>query len=156
MTHSPTITFKRGDTFKLEIAVIDKNSLGALSALATLVISQAAYQAALIADPVVPQDVADTLAQQILDQAAYDLALVVDITGWTVTSKLMWCGQEIAVFTVTIVSAIDGTLTVVALPNVTILWNPREHEQDITFVTPDGTTSSENIIINVVKGATNG
>lgn len=156
MTDTPTINFKRGDTFKLEIAVVDKLSTAAVAAQTALTNAEAAYQAALIAVPFVQATVDSTLITRDAAQVTYNAAIIVDITGWTITSKLNWCGKEVSVFTVTIVSAVAGTLTVIALPIVTALWNPREHEQDITFVTPSGTTSSENIIIIVTKGATNG
>jgi len=156
MSTTPTIEFKRGDSFKLNLTVTDPNSDAALAAAAALVITEAAYQAALAANPQVPQDIIDTKAARDADQATYDAAIIVDITGWTITSKLRWCGKEIVELTVAIVDALAGTLTISALPAVTLLWNIREHNQDVKFVTPDGTTSSETIIIDVIRGATNG
>jgi len=156
MTDSPKILFKRGDTFKLDITITDPNSTAALAAAADLVITEAAYQAALIADPVVPQDVIDTEAARDVDQAEYDALIIVDITGWTITSKLTWCGSAITTFTVAIVSAVAGTLTISALPAATLPWKIREHQMDMLFVRPAGSTSSETIIIDVERGPTNG
>lgn len=157
MAHNtPVIQFKRGDTFKLDIAITDPNSVAALAAAAVVVVSQAAYDAALIADPLVPADVASTLVTLNADTALYETAIIVDISGWVVTSSLRWCGKLIETLTVTVVSAVAGTLTVTALPAATLLWGLREHEQDIKFVRPEGTTSSETITVDVVRGATNG
>lgn len=156
MSDAPTIQFKRGDTFQLDISITDPGSVAAVAAAAVVVVSQAVYDAALVADPLVPADVAAALVQLNIDQALLDTALIVDITGWTITSKLRWCGKEIAVFTVTIVDALLGTLTIVAIPAVTQLWKIREHNQDIQFVRPEGTSSSQTIVIDVQRGATNG
>lgn len=156
MTHDPRISFKRGDSFKLDITITDPNSAAALAAFATLEEAQAAYQAALDADPQVPQDIIDTLAAMVVAQDAYDLVIIVDITGWTITSKLTWCGKEIAVFVVVIDDPLIGTLNITATSEVTFLWKVRAHEQDILFVRPEGATSSETIIIDVERGSTNG
>lgn len=156
MTHDPRISFKRGDSFKLDITITDPNSDDSLAALAVLVDAQAAYQAALAADPVIPQDVIDTLAAQVAAQAAYDAEIIVDITDWVITSKLTWCGVNIATFVVTIINAAVGTLTITATPEVTILWKEREHQMDILFVRTEGSTSSETITVDVERGSTNG
>lgn len=156
MTHLPRIPFKRGDSFQLDLTITDPNSAVALAAYDLLVTAQEAYQAALDADPQVPQDIIDTLAALVLAQATYDTAIIVDITDWTITSKLTWCGKAITTFVVTIVDATIGTLTITATPAITALWNVREHQADILFVRPEGATSSENIIVDVERGSTNG
>ncbi len=156
MTHTPRIAFKRGDSFKLDITITDPNSDEALAAAAALVITEAALAAALIAVPFVQQDVDDAIVARDADQATLDAAIIVDITGWTITSKLSWCGTLISTFVVTIVSAVAGTFNITAIPAVTALWKVREHNQDILFVRTEGNTSSENIIVDVKRGATNG
>jgi hypothetical protein len=156
MTDTPKIQFTRGDTFKLDVTITDPNSAAALAALALLVIAQANYQAALDADPQVPQDIIDTLALLVTAQANYDTAIIVDITGWTITSKITWCGSAIATFVVTIVSAVAGTFSINGTPAVTGLWKVREHDMDILFVRPEGSTSSEAMIVDVERGPTNG
>lgn len=156
MTDTPRISFKRGDSFKLDITITDPNSVAALAAAAALVITEANYQAALDAEPVVPQDVIDTKALRDTDLATLAAAIIVDITGWTITSKLTWCNSLIATFVVTIINAVIGTLTITATPEVTLLWKEREHQTDIRFLRPSGVTSSETIIVDVERGATNG
>lgn len=170
MTDSPRISFKRGDSFKLDITVTDPNSETSLAAFAVLTAQEATLAAALVvlqeaidADPYVPQDEID--AQAIVDtaitdlatdQATYDTAIIVDITGWTITSSLRWCGSLITDFIITIINASIGTLTITATPIVSALWKEREHKMDIKFVRNAGTTSSETIMIDVERGATNG
>lgn len=156
MTDRPVIQFKRGDSFKLDITVTDPNSPASIAAAAALVITEAAYQAALDADPQVPQDIIDTLAARDADQATYDAAIIVDITNWTITSSLRWCGKLVTNFVVTIINSSVGTLTITAATTVSELWTPREHNMDIHFVTPTGATSSETMIIDVERGPTNG
>lgn len=156
MTHNPRLAFKRGDSFKLELTVTDPNSDDSLAANVILVAAQVAYQEALDADPLVPQDVTDTLAAYVAAQEAYDDQIIVDITDWTIMSKLVWCGKLITTFVITIINAQLGTLIVTAAPEVTLLWKEREHECDILFVRPEGSTSSETIWIDVERGATNG
>lgn len=156
MTHDPRISFKRGDSFKLDLTVTDPNSEAALALMVLLVVAEEAYQAALDADPQVPQDIIDTLAAMVAAQALYDAAIIVNITGWTITSSLRWCGKLITDFVVTIIDASIGTLTITAATTVSALWTPREHKMDILFVRTTGSTSSETITINVERGATNG
>ncbi len=156
MTHSPRISFKRGDSFRLDLTVTDPNSASALAAAEALATAEANYAAALAADPVVPQDVIDTLALVVSTQATYDAAIIVDITAWTITSSLRWCGKLITDFTITIVNAAIGTLNITAITTVTELWQVREHQMDILFVRSEGTTSSETIWVDVKRGSTNG
>lgn len=156
MTDTPRILFKRGDSFLLDITVTDPNSTAALAAAAALVITEAAYQAALAADPVVPQDVIDTKALRDADQVTYDAAIIVDITGWTITSSLRWCGKLITNFVVAITDATNGVLNITATAAVSLLWQEREHKMDIHFVRTAGATSSETIMIDVERGPTNG
>lgn len=156
MTDTRTIKFKRGDSFKLDITVTDPNSVASLALAELLVIAQANYQAALDAVPQVPQDIIDTLALLVTAQADYDASIIVDITGWTITSSLRWCGKLITDFVVTIVSAPIGTLNITATAVVSKLWDAREHQMDIHFVKPSGATSSETMTIDVERGATNG
>lgn len=156
MTHSPRISFKRGDSFKLELTVTDPNSNASLLAAENLAASEILLQEAIDADPYVEQDEIDAQAVVDADQATYDAAIIVDITGWTITSKLTWCGSEIAEFDITITDASIGTLDIEAAPGITILWKVREHKLDILFIRPAGNTSSETIYVDVERGSTNG
>ncbi len=170
MTHTPTIKFKRGDSFKLDITVTDPNSAAAVAAQVvltaaeeTLAAAEVILAAAIAAIPPVQQDIDD--AQAIVDtavtdlataQGIYDTAIIVDISGWTITSSLRWCGKLITNFVVTIINAAAGTLTITALTTVSELWNEREHKMDVHFVSPSGATSSETIIVDIERGPTNG
>lgn len=170
MTHTPTIKFKRGDSFKLDITITDPNSPAAVAAQVVLTAQEAVLAAALVvlqtaidADPYVEQDeidaqaIVDTAISDLAtDQATYDATIIVDITGWTVTSSLRWCGKLITDFVITIVNASIGTLTITATTVVSALWDAREHQMDIHFLRASGSTSSETIIIDVDRGPTNG
>jgi len=156
MTDTPRFSFKRGDSFRLDLTVTDPSNATALAAAVTLAAAQAALVVTQAAIPYVAQDEID--AQVVVDaaQVAYDAAIVVDITGWTITSKMAWCGKLIQSFEITITDALLGTLNIQATEFETILWNTREHELDVLFVRADGSTSCETIYVDVERGATNG
>lgn len=156
MTHTPRISFKRGDSFLLNLTVTDPNSVASLAYMVILVAAQVVLQAAIDADPYVEQDEIDAQAAVDAAQSNYDASIIVDITGWTITSKLTWCGKLIADFVVTIINAALGTLTITTTTVVTIEWKEREHQMDILFVRSEGTTSSETMYVDVERGSTNG
>ena len=171
MTHTPTIAFKRGDNFKLDITVTDPSNDTAEAALLVLTAAQVdlTNAQALLAylEAVIPPDQPAIDAQQIVvdaavtalaaAQATYDAAIVVDITDWVITSNLAWCGTVIEIMEVTITNASLGTFNVRAYEVATILWNIRKHSLDIVFTrAPEGSTSSETMIVDVQRGATNG
>lgn len=156
MPHNPSIAFKRGDSFKLDITITDPNSATALAFMVVLLAAQVVLQAAIDADPYVEQDEIDAQAAVDAAQSDYDADIIVDITDWVITSKLTWCGSPISTFTVAIINASLGSLRITTTTEVTALWKIREHEMDILFVRSGDTTSSETITINVERGATHG
>lgn len=157
MTHTPTITFKRGDNFKLDITVTDPSNDTAEAAQVILTAAQQVYDRALVADPFVQGDVDTALAALIAAQDAYDLTIIVDITNWTITSKMTWCGTVVQIMEITITNASLGTFNIRAYEIDTILWPIRKHNLDILFTRdPEGGTSSETMIVDVLRGATNG
>ncbi len=154
-THHPSICFKRGDDFKLDFTVTDKNNTTSLALLATVVEAQATLDAALAADPLVQQDVDD--AQTALDnaQAAYDTSIIVDITGWTMVSQVRRSGKTlIDALDVTILDAAAGTFALTKDSVDTQLWPVLELGCDIQFTRPTGIISSETFIIKVEKDMT--
>ena len=151
----PVIRFKRGDDFKLDLTVTDKNNTTAIAAAALVVVEQATYDALLLEDPQVPQDIADQLVVLNDAIAAYDLSIIVDITNWTITSNMAWRGKAIASFTITIIDALLGTFTISIGTAVTALWDPRTYDCDIQFVRPEGKVSSETMKIIVERSPTN-
>jgi hypothetical protein len=156
-SNAPTLKIKRGDDLKLDFTVKDTNSTEAIAAKADLDQKQAAYEAALAADPQVAQDVTDTLAARDAAQTVYDDTIRVDITGWAITSAMGWCGELIANLTVTITDAANGVFNVSAGAGVTENWTPRVYESDIQFNRPGiGKTSSQTFKIEVAKDVTRG
>lgn len=156
MAKTPTIQFKRGDDFKLDLTVTDTNNTEAVAAAAVLVTAQETYDLAVAADPQVPQDIVHAQSAVDAAQAAYDLLIIVDITDWTITVMMAWSGTEIAVFTVTIINELLGTFMMSATAAQTALWVPRTYDADIQFVRPEGKTSSETFAIKVEKDITSG
>lgn len=171
MTHTPTITFKRGDNFKLDITVTDPSSIDAkiqkvILDLADVVVVDATALLAFITAivPPVQQDIDDQAAILVTaiqtaatEQATYDALIIVNITTWTITSTLRWCGKLVQIMEFTLTNGAAGTFNIRAYEIDTILWEPRKHELDILFTrAPEGGTSSETIIVDVQRGATNG
>ena len=131
-----TITFRRGDDFMYDMSVKNKNTAGALAALAVLTSAQADLVAANAAVPIVPQDVIDAEAAIVVAQAAYDLAIIVDITGWTIEAELTWADKVIDTLTVNITNASLGEFTLIQTDDVTITWPKRLLDADIRFDIP--------------------
>lgn len=155
MAKTPSIQFKRGDDFKLDLTVTDTNNVTAIAAASALETAQADYDAALAANPSVPQDIIDTLAILDATQTAYDDSIIVDITGWTIAGQMAWCGQFAANFTMTMIEPTLGTFSMTAGAVVTQTWEPREYEADVEFTRPEGKVSSQTFIIKVVKDIPN-
>jgi Flp pilus assembly CpaF family ATPase len=171
MSHTPRITFKRGDNFKLDITVTDPSSDAAVAQkvildLADVAVIDATALLAFITAivPPVQQDIDDqqtilttAIATAATEQGTYDALIVVDITLWTITSNLSWCGTVIEIMEYTLTNGPLGTFNIRAYEAATILWKPREHNLDILFTrAPEGGTSSETMIVDVQRGATNG
>ena len=155
-TKPPKIVVKRGDDFRLDMTVQDMNNDAAIASKAAMDAAQAAYDAALAADPQVPADITSTHATLVTAQAAFADSIVVDISAWTITSKLAWVGKLISTFEVVVTDGPAGDFSV-RLGNVdTALWKPRDHDMDVQFVRPEGKVSSETFTVVVQKDITNG
>lgn len=157
MAKNPTIQFKRGDDFKLDLTVTDTNNNIAIAAKLTLTAAQADYDAAIAADPQVALDISTAQTALDLAQAAYDTAILVNITDWVIASQIRWCGKLVSDFTVIILDALNGIFTITADAANTQTWIPRVYEMDIEFIRPGtGKISSETLLIEVRKDITNG
>lgn len=156
MAAKPSIKVKQGDSFSLDLTVLDKNNDLAIANLATQTAAEEAYLAALALDPANPAAVAAALVTLQNAQAAYTESITVDITGWTIASEIRWCGKLITTLTVTITDAETGTFAIAATAEQTQLWKPRIHECDIEFTAAlFGKQSSQTFLLDVERGVTN-
>ena len=153
---SPRYIVKRGDDFRLDMTIQDHNNDTALAAKIVVDAAQEAYDLALAADPLVALDVSTTHAALVAAQTDYADAIIVDITTWTITSKMAWCGRLISTFNVVILDAPNGVFSLRLASADTSLWKPRLHEADVQFVRTEGKVSSETFEILVIKDVTNG
>jgi len=152
----PKIVVKRGDDFRLDMTVQDLNNNAALATKALMDSTYAAYQAALVVVPQVSIDITNSYNAYLAAQNAHALAIKVNITGWTITSKLAWISRLVSTFDVVIINPLEGTFSV-RLGNVnTTLWKPREYDMDVQFVRPEGKVSSETFLVIVERDITNG
>jgi len=145
------LRFKRGDTFKLDMRVRDKNNTTAEEVLEALNIAQTNLDAAIAADTGVAE------AQTAFDAAetSYESAITVDITGWTITAQLRIGDKLTGEFTVVISDESGGFFRLEAEPSLTQTWRCREHQCDIQFDRPgSGVVSSETFIVEVMKDVT--
>ena len=145
-----TINFKRGDDFRLDMTIKNKNSVQALAAQADVVSAQATLDAANAAVPSVAQDITD--AQTALDaaQAAYDLAIIVDITDWVITSNIRWNDKFVDALDVVIINAAVGQMRIARDDTLTTSWPKRLLDCDVKFDIPVlGKTSSKTFYIDL-------
>lgn len=155
-TKPPKILVKRGDDFRLDMTIQDLNNDAAIASKAAMDAAQAAYDAALAAVPQVPADITTTYNALVAAQATYADDIVVDISSWTITSKLAWAGKLISTFTVVIVDGPAGNFSVRLGNAETALWKPRSYDMDVQFVRAEGKVSSETFMVIVEKDITNG
>lgn len=156
MASKPVIKHKQGDTFSLDLTVVDRNNEQAIEAKTTLTAAELAYTATTEADPQVPADIAAALIVLQAAQAAYIESITVDITNWTISSHVAWCGKLITDLTVSITDGPAGTFSIAATRSQTELWKPRIHECDIEFnATLFGRQSSQTFNIDVQRSVTN-
>ena len=145
-----TINFKRGDDFRLDMTIKNKNSVGALAAQAVVVAAQETLSTANLANPIVPQDVID--AQDALDAAqdAYDLSIIVDITDWVITSNIRWNDKLVDALDVVIINAAVGQMRIARDDTFTTSWPKRLLDCDVKFDIPVlGKTSSKTFYIDL-------
>ena len=152
----PKILVKRGDDFRLDMTIQDLNNDAAIASKAAMDAAQTAYDAALADDPHVPADITTTYNALVAAQATYADDIVVDISSWTITSKLAWAGKLISTFTVVIVDGPAGNFSVRLGNAETALWKPRSYDMDVQFVRAEGKVSSETFMVIVEKDITNG
>jgi hypothetical protein len=152
----PKIMVKRGDDFRLDMTVQDLNNDAARASKGLMESTYAAYQAALAADPQVPADITSTYNAYVAAEAAFAEDIKVDITGWTITSKLAWVGKLVSTFTIVIIDPLEGTFSVRLGNAQTALWKPREYDMDVQFLRPEGKVSSETFLVIVERDITNG
>ena len=155
-TKPPKILVKRGDDFRLDMTIQDLNNDAAIASKAAMDAAQAAYDAALAADPQVPATITTTYNALVAAQATYADDIMVDISSWTITSKLAWAGKLISTFTVVIVDGPSGDFSVRLGNAETALWKPRTYDMDVQFVRAEGKVSSETFLVIVEKDITNG
>lgn len=153
---APKILVKRGDDFRLDMTVQDYNNSTAISTKATMDAAQAAYDAALAAVPQVPVTIAAALVTLNDAKAAFATAIKVNISTWTITSKMAWCGKLISTFTVAITDGPNGVFSITLGSADTALWKPRTYDADVQFVRTEGKVSSETFQIVVDRDVTNG
>jgi hypothetical protein len=156
MSKPPKIIVKRGDDFRLDMTIQDLNNDAAVAAKADMDAAQAVYDAAIAADPQVPADITAAYDVLVDAQLTYGETIVVDITDWTITSKMAWCGKLISTFTIVMVDAAAGTFSIRLGFAETALWKPRDYDADVQFVRAEGKVSSETFQITVVRDITNG
>lgn len=152
----PKILVKRGDDFCLDMTVQDLNNDAAIASKAAMDAAQAAYDTALAANPQVPVDITTAYDALVAAQVIYTNDTMVDISSWTITSKLAWAGKLISTFTVVIVNGSAGIFSIRLNNSETALWKPRTYEMDVQFVRAEGKVSSETFWVIVERDITNG
>lgn len=150
-----TIRVKRGDDFRLQMAVRDRRSDAAVAAYDDYATAYQAWRDVVNADPPDEGDIstANDAMQAALE--AYENACKINITNWDIAGGIAWNSKPIALFTCTIEDVDDGIYTIFLGRDITYWLKPREYRGEIQFTRPvgDGTevTTSQDFIF-VVDG----
>lgn len=139
----PVMDFKRGDDFKLTLVVSNKKLPTALAQLEVIKALEAI-------DPPNPTEIAAQMA-------IYNTMIIVDISTWTMTSQIRYCGKLMDNLQVNITNGPNGVFTLTSPADNTGGWVPRKYDCDIEFDDQvSGITSSETFTINVKEDVTHG
>lgn len=138
----PYVNVKRGDDFRIDFTIKDDQTDEAKAA-------KQAWDDALAADPLVPADVEAA-------KTAYENLIRVDITGWTISSKVRWSTQLVDTLDVEIVNATEGQFALTKGYLDTETWPEKILTCDVETLVSGKKTSSETFEIRVVEDITYG
>lgn len=148
------VTVKRGDDFRLTMTAQDKNNPTSRALKVIMDAAMIDYENAKEAVPQVAQDILDTYAALEAAQIDYYDSIIMDISTWTITAKMAWCGRLISTFDVEITDGPNGVFVIGLDSADTTLWKPRSYDADVQFVRTEGKISSETFTIIVEKDIT--
>lgn len=137
----PVLTIKKGDTFSLPLVVTNTYNPDALVTKAQIDTEQSR-----------PNPDIYTISSLI---QTYEEQIKVDITGWTISCDMDWCGRHIHSFTINITDGPEGEFEIEATSVESSDWIPRNYDADIQFVKEGNKESSETFTISVLKDVTN-
>lgn len=151
---SLTLSFKRGDTFTLDLTVTDEYSEEALALAEELEKLQLDYNTLVEENASQAEiDAAQLLVES--KQNEYDAEIIVDITNWTITASIKAGGRKVDDLVVSFVDSASGSFNLFKDFSSTELWKTREHKVDIQFDRPSvGRVSSQTFYIDVEEDVT--
>ena len=133
-----TVRIKRGDDFRLQMAVRDRLNEDAVAAKEAYNVAYQEWRDAVNADP--PDDgvIATKYAAAEAVLLTYENASIVDITNWTIKSAIAWGGKIFGILEVVIEDVDNGIYTIYLSKDVTYWLKPREYDLEVQFTRPDG------------------
>ena len=133
-----TVRIKRGDDFRLQMAVRDRLNEDAVAAKEAYNVAYQEWCDAVNADP--PDDgvIATKYAAAEAVLLTYENASIVDITNWTIKSGIAWGGKIFGILDVIIEDVDNGIFTIYLSKDVTYWLKPREYDLEVQFTRPDG------------------
>lgn len=132
------VRIKRGDDFRLQMAVRDRLNEDAVAAKEAYITAYQEWRDAVNTDP--PDDgvIATKYATAEAALLDYENQSIVDITDWTIKSAIAWGGKISGILDVAIEDASNGVFTVHLPKDDTLLLKPREYDFEVQFTRPDG------------------
>lgn len=133
-----TVRIKRGDDFRLQMAVRDRNNEDAIAARKVYETLYQEWRDAVNEDPPNGGVIAVKLYAAEAALLEYETASVVDITNWTIKSAIAWGGKIAGVCDVIIEDLDQGIYQIYLPKEVTYYLKPREYDLEVQFTRPDG------------------
>lgn len=133
-----TVRIKRGDDFRLQMAVRDRLNEDAVAAKEAYNIAYQEWRDAVNADPPDSGVIATKYAAAEAALLTYENASIVNITNWTIKSAIAWGGKIFGVLQVIIEDVDNGIYTIYLPKNVSYWLKPREYDLEVQFTRPDG------------------
>lgn len=146
-----SVRTKRGDDFRLQMAVRDRNNEDAIAAYEDYQTAYANWREAVNADP--PNDVTIAALEVIKDNKLTDWEelCVVDISNWDIKCAIAWGGKTYGIGEVVIEDAENGIYSIYISKDITYWLKPREYilEVQYTFPTTGDVITSQDMIFIV-------
>lgn len=146
-----TVRIKRGDDFRLQMAVRDRLNEDAVAAKEAYNIAYQEWRDAVNADPADAGVIAAKYAAAESALLVYENNSIVDITNWTIKSAIAWGGKVYGILDVVIEDVDNGIYTIYLPKSITYWLKPREYDLEVQFTRPDGdvtTTMDMKLIVD--------
>lgn len=145
-----TVRIKRGDDFRLQMAVRDRLNEDAVAAYEEYQTAYVNWREAVNADPPNNDTIANTLLIKNNLYQDYEELTLVDITGWTIRCAISWGGKTYAEFQTTILNSTQGAYETFLPSSVSAALKPREYTMEVRFTKENQEVVSSSDVILII------